>query len=315
MAMMAHPSEEKFKKHVVSSGHAIKNFSFTLQDVANANALFGPDRGSLKGKTVRQRPGKVRPEYRSIPRDLYERIKNVTLTADVMFVNGLPFFVTMSRDIKIVSVEFLPSRTAEQLRSSITKVIYIYRRGGYMVRTCLMDMEFEPLVNCIDEVIVNTTAAREHVGDIERVIRVMKERGRCIVSELPYNDSIPDQIMIHLLQFIAFWINAMPSESGVSEVYSPREIVTGMKLDFKRHCRARFGAYVEASYDDDITNTLKDRTYSCIALGPTGNIQGSMKCFDLKTGRVVKRRTITVLPMPDRIIKQVQKWGKKSKQQ
>ena len=138
------------------------------------------------------------------------------------------------------------------------------------------------------------------------MIRVMKERGRCIVSELPYNDSIPDQIMIHLLQFIAFWINAMPSESGVSDVYSPREIVTGMKLDFKRHCRARFGAYVEASYDDDITNTLKDRTHSCIALGPTGNIQGSMKCFDLKTGRVVKCRTITVLPMPDRIIKQVQ---------
>ena len=45
MAMMAHPSEEKFKKHVVSSGHAIKNFSFTLQDVANANALFGLNRG------------------------------------------------------------------------------------------------------------------------------------------------------------------------------------------------------------------------------------------------------------------------------
>ena len=188
---------------------------------------------------------------------------------------------------------------------------------GYMVRTCLMDMEFKPLVNCIDKVIVNTTAAREHVGDIEQMIRIrlMKECGQCIVSELPYNDSIPDQIMINLLQFIAFWINAMPSESGVSEVYSPREIVTGMKLDFKRHCRARFGAYVEASYDDYITNTLKDRTHSCIALGPTGNIQGSMKCFDLKTGRVVKCCTITVLPMPDRIIKQVQKWGKKSKQQ
>ena len=62
MAMMAHPSEEKFKKHVVSSGHAIKNFSFTLQDVANANALFGPDRGSLKGKTVRQRQTTVMTE-------------------------------------------------------------------------------------------------------------------------------------------------------------------------------------------------------------------------------------------------------------
>ena len=77
-----------------------------------------------------------------------------------MFVNDLSFFVTMSRDIKMVSVEFLPSRTAEQLRSSITKVIYIYRQGGYMVHNCLMDMQFEPLVNCIDEVIVNTIATR-----------------------------------------------------------------------------------------------------------------------------------------------------------
>ena len=105
---------------------------------------------------------------------------------------------------------------------------------------------------------------------------------------MPYNDSIPDQILIHLLQFVVFWINALPADTGVSDVYSPREIVTGVKLDFKKHCRARFGAYVEASYDDEVTKTLKDRTHSCINLGPTGNFQGSVKCFDLQTGKVVK---------------------------
>ena len=87
---------------MVSSGLVVKNYKLTLKDIANAGALFGPSRGSLKGKTVRRRPGKVRPEYISIPPDLYERIKNVTLTADVMFVNRLPFFVTQSRDIKMV---------------------------------------------------------------------------------------------------------------------------------------------------------------------------------------------------------------------
>ena len=70
--MMAHPLEEKFKKHVISSGHSIKNFNFTLQDVANPNALFGPDRGAIRGKTVRQRPRRVRPELVSIPQQLYE---------------------------------------------------------------------------------------------------------------------------------------------------------------------------------------------------------------------------------------------------
>ena len=55
----------------------------------------------------------------------------------------------------------------------------------------------------------------------------------CIVSDLPYNDSMPDQIVTHLIYFVVFWMNTMPSDTGVSEVYSPWEIVTGMKVDFK----------------------------------------------------------------------------------
>ena len=87
-----------------------------------------------------------------------------------------------------------------------------------------------------------------------------------------------------------------------------------MRLDFKMQCRARFGAHVEASYDDVITNSMKDITHACIALGPHQKIQGLLKCFDLETGRIVKQTMITPLPMPDRIVKKVRKWGKKSKQ-
>jgi hypothetical protein len=68
------------------------------------------------------------------------------------------------------------------------------------------------------------------------------------------------------------------------------------------------------SFDDEITNTLKERTHSCISLGTSGNIQGSIKCLDLETGRVVKRRTVKVLPMPECVIKRVIKMGKKSRQ-
>jgi hypothetical protein len=91
MAMMGHPSEAAFMKHVVSSSPVIKNCQVTLADVSNAKIIFGPERGNVKGKTVRQRPEKVRPVYVSIPRSLFEQIKNVTLAADVMFLNGLPF--------------------------------------------------------------------------------------------------------------------------------------------------------------------------------------------------------------------------------
>jgi hypothetical protein len=177
-----------------------------------------------------------------------------------------------------------------------------------------MDMEFEPLVDSMEEVVINTTAAREHVGDVERKIREIKERSRCTVNELPFKHCMPDQAIIHLIYFVVLWINSFSTSNGVSETYAPREIVTGMKLDFTKHCKVEFGAYVEASFDDEITNTLKERTHSCISLGTSGNIQGSIKCLDLETGRVVKRRTFKVLQMPERVIKRVIKMGKKSRQ-
>ena len=131
------------------------------------------------------------------------------------------------------------------------------------------------------EVLVNTTAAREHVTDIERCIRTIKERCRSIMSELPYKHCMPDMFIIFLLRFVVLWLHAFPSDSGVSSEFSPREIVTGLHLDFKKHCRARFGSYVEASQDPDITNTMNDRTAPCIVLGPTGNVQGSINCYNL----------------------------------
>ena len=72
---------------------------------------------------MRQHPHKVRPELIVIPRQLYhERTKDVILTADVMFVDGLPFFVTLSRGIKLITLEFLPSRTTNQLHNSLVAV-------------------------------------------------------------------------------------------------------------------------------------------------------------------------------------------------
>ena len=162
-----------------------------------------------------------------------------------------------------------------------------------------MDMEFDKLKDKMGSIKIITTAAREHVGDIERYIRVIKERARSVASQLPYKSHMPDQIVIHLMKFVVMWINAVPHRNGVSTTMSPREIVLGVKMDFKQHCRVRFGMYVEVRVDKVITNTLHDRTEECIALGPTGNLQGSIACLNLNSGRVVTRRTVTALPMPN----------------
>jgi hypothetical protein len=55
-------------------------------------------------------------------------------------------------------------------------------------------------------------------------------------------------------------------------------------------------------------------THEAIALGPTGNLQGSMKFYSLNTGRVLKRPLFMPIPMPDRIIAKVNNIGAKEKQ-
>ena len=55
-------------------------------------------------------------------------------------------------------------------------------------------------------------------------------------------------------------------------------------------------------------------THECIACGPTGNLQGSVKFFCLATGRILKRCLFTALPMPDRVIKHVNAIGSWEKQ-
>ena len=60
-----------------------------------------------------------------------------------MFVNGLPFLTTFSRDIRFGTAEHVPSRTAKQLANSLMKVVKLYAKGGFVVRNLLMDGEFE----------------------------------------------------------------------------------------------------------------------------------------------------------------------------
>ena len=57
-----------------------------------------------------------------------------------------------------------------------------------IVQTILMDMEFDKTADhLMDSTVVNTSAAKEHVAEIERCIRTVKERCRGIASTLPFN--------------------------------------------------------------------------------------------------------------------------------
>ena len=59
---------------------------------------------------------------------------------------------------------------------------------------------------------------------------------------------------------------------------------------------------------------MASHTHEAIALGPTGNLQGSVKFYCIHTGRVLKRRSFTPMPMPDSVIQRVNKIGEREMQ-
>jgi hypothetical protein len=81
----------------------------TARNVDNVKRIFGPDVANLRGKITRAKRDHVRVEYARIPKDFIQLHKYATLVADAMFVNGLPFLVTSSRGIRLVTIEHLPS--------------------------------------------------------------------------------------------------------------------------------------------------------------------------------------------------------------
>ena len=120
-------------------------------------------------------------------------------------------------------------------------------------------------------------------------------------------------VLIYTVYNKCLWLNAFPIRSGITGGLSPRELITGLTVNFKDHCKFDVGGYVEASTDAVITNDNSDRTHACIFLGPSGNRKGSLNCFDLDTGKVGVRRFAKRLFWPDRLLKKAEEWGKKGK--
>ena len=208
-------------EYLVVSDPAFQKAGISLQDMKNAHVLFGPRISSLKGKTTRRAPGHVRTDYVAVPRDFLKLQKNVTLVVDVMFVNNLPFLITMSRNIRYVTVEHIKSRTVNRLCKGIIRVLRLYGRAGLTVQTAMMDLEFEPVKEpLLDKVVVNTSAAKEHVAEIERCIRTTKEKCRCTVSMLPFS-VLPKLVVINIVYHEVMWTNAFPNKKGGIREFFP----------------------------------------------------------------------------------------------
>jgi hypothetical protein len=103
MSMIGAPTAHEYQGLVRLN--LLPDCPITNADIVNAHKIFDTDLANLRGKTVRRQPEHVSGEIIDIPQQILDNQSNVTLAADVMFVNGVPFLVSSSRNINLTTIE------------------------------------------------------------------------------------------------------------------------------------------------------------------------------------------------------------------
>ena len=110
--------------------------------------------------------------------------------------------------------------------------------------TVLTDNEFQPLNARIRPLgaEIDATSANEHVPEVERAIRMIKEYARLFIVMVSFK-AIPILMKKHLILYLVQIINLTVHKNTVSPFLSPSAFVLGHHLDLKIHCQLPFGSF------------------------------------------------------------------------
>ena len=141
--MIVFPSVDDCKLSIQSNG--IGNCPITLQDIKNAQIIHGQCLGTatLKGKSTR---GKMRiaiQDHLEIPKEFKMRNENVALCADIMFILGVPFLITISKKLKFITILPIASRSNDNLLEAFDQTFRVYNYDGFTIATLHVDPEFK----------------------------------------------------------------------------------------------------------------------------------------------------------------------------
>jgi hypothetical protein len=203
----------------------IEECPIIAEDVDRAIDIHGKDVGLLKGKTTRHKPMPVIESVIPVPKRMLELHKKVFLAVDLFYVNNVIFLLSYSRRICLTTAKSLTSRKITGVFDAYKDIHAVYRRHGFIITTLHADSEFAPLGQHLAELDTPPQlllAARgDHVREIERRIRVVKERTRAMRHSLPFN-RLPVVIVMYMVLHTVRMLTYFPQKGGVSETLSPK---------------------------------------------------------------------------------------------
>ena len=130
--------------------------------------LFRPDIPTAIGKTTRCHPHQLVSNVVSIPHELCDAQQDVCLYTGIMYINGMPFLTTISKNIKYCTTICIVDHTAPTITSLVESVLKLYQWAGFQVMQVCTSCKFKPVLQ--DDgwsFMTNLANAQEHVPEAE----------------------------------------------------------------------------------------------------------------------------------------------------
>ena len=277
----------------------LEKSNITAQDVVRALDIFGPDLGSLKGKTTSHK-AELEEELPVMHRQFLNQIMYI----DLMFVNSLPYLISVTNPLEYVMISKLSRKNNSSLWMNLESNINHITKYGFKITMIRVDGEaaintlnFESKLALLG-IILDSTGAGEAVAVVERKIRHVKEKVRAVVNTLPF--SLTELLEGWLVRYAVNRIDLVPTRNDLGYV-SPREKLYGRKINVEKELKHGFGDYVQV-HTDSVDNSNKPRSQAAIALVSAGNLEGSWYYMLLGNQKIVKRTKATKLPMTEDVI-------------
>jgi hypothetical protein len=98
MRVLSCPTPEHLRNFICQN--LAKDCPITLTDVNNAEKIFDPDVGALKGKSTRSKLVPIKEDVVAIPKGVTEQHSKLVLHFDLMFINGFPLLTCIDGSIQ-----------------------------------------------------------------------------------------------------------------------------------------------------------------------------------------------------------------------
>ncbi len=245
--------------------------------------MYGPCRACIAGKSTNKTSHTHLLD--EPPADIGER-----LHADIIYLKTstkrIPLLVCVEHQTNYGHIVPLPNKNQESVLSALNSVIADYIALGYFIREISTDPEavlisLKTFIN-VKGIQLTHSPTGEHEVKVERYVRILRERFRCVLSTLNFH--LPSKLYPYLLMHIVSMLNMTPNVNTPDS--TPRTILTNKKIHYSKELtRNLFGPFCEAQVPQPDSKEDK-RTFKALLIGSRPNQLACARLFNIETGTI-----------------------------